>query len=74
MSVQREEIHKMIDRFSEKNLSKIKETLETLLKYEDEIEEENPTKEEKIIIDEALKEDFHSFEEIFGDSLNEKKA
>ncbi|UTW70114.1 hypothetical protein KHA80_05430 [Anaerobacillus sp. HL2] len=56
--------------FPGKNLEKVKEILETLTKYEDEIDEVEPTNDEKKAIEEALYGEFHSFEEVFKGDLD----
>ncbi|MBU9724303.1 MULTISPECIES: hypothetical protein [Bacillaceae] len=62
MAVRREELYKIIDNISERNLEKVKEILETLTKYEEQFEEVEPTNDEKKVIEEAMNEDFHSFD------------
>lgn len=70
MAVRREDLYKIIDNISERNLEKVKQILETLTKYEDQFEEVEPTKAEKRAIKEAMYGEFHSFEEVFKDDLD----
>lgn len=70
MAVRREELYKIIDNISEKNLEKVKTILETLTKYEEEFEEVEPTNVEKKAIEEAMYGEFHSFEDVFKEDLD----
>ncbi|WP_407268547.1 hypothetical protein [Radiobacillus sp. PE A8.2] len=70
MAVRREELYKIIDNISERNLEKVKEILETLTKYEEQFEEVEPSNDEKKVIKEAINGDFHSFEDVFKDELD----
>lgn len=72
MSVRREELYKIIDNISERNLEKVKEILETLTKYEEheQFEEVEPSNQEKKVIEEAMNGEFHSFEDVFKDELD----
>ncbi|MDG5471331.1 hypothetical protein P6709_06200 [Jeotgalibacillus sp. ET6] len=69
MAVRRQDLYKIIDNISEKNLEKVKEILETLSKYEEEFDEVEPTEDQKTAIDEANSGEFHSFEDVFKDDL-----
>ncbi|MBU8907482.1 hypothetical protein [Desertibacillus haloalkaliphilus] len=70
MAVRREDLYKIIDNISERNLEKVKEILETLTKYEEQFEEVEATNEEKKVIEEAMNGEFHSFEDVFKDDLD----
>lgn len=70
MAVRREELYKIIDNISDRNLEKVKEILETLTKYEEQFEEVEPTDDEKKVIEEAMNGEFHSFEDVFKDELD----
>lgn len=70
MAVNREDLYKIIDNISERNLTKVKEILETLTKYEEGPEEVEPTDKEKKAIEIAMSGEFHSFEDVFKDDLD----
>jgi predicted transcriptional regulator len=69
MTVKREDLYKIINEISDENLPKVKEILNTLRKYEKEIEEVEPTVDEIKSIDEGINGSFYSFEEVFEDDL-----
>jgi hypothetical protein len=69
MASDRKELHELIEKIPSSEIEKIKWQLRKIV-FDSQVEEVEPTEEEKLAIDEALKEseneETYSFEDVFG--------